>query len=379
MQLLTGGLKLALAGALSLGLSACQGMIPRTGPSKGEIFDSSVQRAGDTYVVTVNDSIARAAEYTPTLAFSPGFRNAPVLNADTIRAGDTLGMMVWENVPEGLLGIGGSPAPLERIQVDSTGDIFVPYVGRIRAAGKTPDQLRNEISETLGTQTPDPQVMVTRIAGDGATVSVSGMVGAQGVYPIERSTRTLSAMLARAGGLTIEPEIAKVTVLRGTTSGTIWFDSLYATPANDIALREGDRVLVENDERYYVALGATGRQARIRFESQELSAIEALAQVGGLSTTTADPTGIFLLREENQDIARRITGQPDLTGPQKIAYVFNLTEGKGLFAARTFTIRDEDTLYVTEAPISQFNKAISAILGTSITTVASVQTVSNPN
>ena len=45
-------------------------------------------------------------------------------------------------------------------------------------------------------QTPDPQVEVRRVAGDGATVSVMGGVRSPGVYPIEAPTLRLSAMLA---------------------------------------------------------------------------------------------------------------------------------------------------------------------------------------
>lgn len=355
-------------------LAGCEGAIPRTGPTKDEVFESSVQRNGDTYVVLVNRGIAQAAEYSPPLGFSNSFRNAAVLEPDEIRPGDTLGLMIWENVQEGLLEVAGTPAPLTQIQVDGEGKVFVPYAGRVTAAGKTPEELRKELYDILGAQTPDPQILVTRAAGDGATVSVSGSVGAQGVYPIERPTRRLSSMLARAGGVTIEPEIAQVTVLRGNLTGKVWFNSLFQTPTNDIALRAGDRILVEADERFYVALGATGRQSRIRFESQELSAMEALAQVGGLSTLTADPTGIFILREEPDFVARKVTGQTDLKGNKRVAYIFDLTSGEGLFAARDFTIRDEDTIYVTEAPVTQFNKAVSAVFG-SLTTVASVQTL----
>ncbi|MEM1130873.1 MAG: polysaccharide biosynthesis/export family protein [Pseudomonadota bacterium] len=337
--------------------------------------DVSVMRGGTAYVVVVNEGIARATEYMPPFGFNSGFRGAPVIGADTIQAGDTLNLTVWENVDQGLLNVGGAPAPLATIQVDSNGFIFVPYAGRVEAAGKTPEQLRQLITTRLSTQTPDPQVMVGRAAGDGATVSVSGKVTAQGVYPIERPTRRLSSMLARAGGVTVEPEIAIVTVLRGGESGRVWFNSLYDTPANDIALRSGDRILVEADERFFVALGATGRQTRIRFESQELSAMEALAQVGGLAPFAADPTGIFLLREEPPEIARQVLGVPNLTTPAKIAYIFDLTKGEGLFVARNFIIRDEDTIYVTEAPVTQFNKAVSAVFG-SLTTVSSIQTIS---
>ncbi len=94
---------------------------------------------------------------------------------------------------------------LEEVQVDGAGFIFVPYAGRIRAAGNSPEAIRRTITRKLEEQTPDPQVQVRRLAADGATVSPVGAIGGQGVYPIERPTRTLSAMLARAGGIAIEP------------------------------------------------------------------------------------------------------------------------------------------------------------------------------
>ena len=49
-----------------------------------------------------------------------------------------------------------------------------------------PEAIRKIITDRLKDQTPDPQVQVRRLAGDGATVSLVGAVGGQGVYPIER-------------------------------------------------------------------------------------------------------------------------------------------------------------------------------------------------
>ena len=131
---------------------------------------------------------------------------------------------------------GTSATLLEEIQVDGNGFIFVPYAGRIRAAGNSPEAIRRIITQKLALQTPDPQVQVRRVAGDGSTVSLIGSIGSQGVIAIERPTRTLSTMLARAGGVTISPEIAQITVLRGKERGKIWFQDLYDHPELDIAL-----------------------------------------------------------------------------------------------------------------------------------------------
>jgi polysaccharide export outer membrane protein len=354
-------------------LSSCA-LLPNAGPNKRQIFAGSVQKQGDAFIVAVNDRVTRATAVVPALGFSDAFKNAATLTSDTIRPGDTLGLTIWENVDDGLLaGAGTNSTILEEVQVDGAGFIFVPYAGRLRAAGNTPEALRRIITDRLKDQTPDPQVQVRRLAGDGSTVTLIGATG-QGVFPIERPTRTLAAMLANAGGISVEPDIAQVTVLRGDQQGKIWFQDLFNHPELDIALRGGDRILVEEDSRAFTALGATASQSRIPFETKNLSALEAIAQVGGLITTAADPTGVFIFRNEPAEVAGQVLGRSDLVGAQRLVYVLDLTEPNGLFMARDFVIRDGDTLYVTEAPLTQWNKTISALTG-SLGTVASLSTL----
>jgi len=364
----------ALLAAFAL-LASCA--LPRVGPNKREIFAGSVQKEGDAFVVSVNDRVTRATAVVPALGFSSAFQSAGRLTSDTIRPGDILGLTIWENVDDGLLASAGTNATiLDEVQVDSAGFIFVPYAGRLRASGNTPERLREMITERLQDQTPDPQVQVRRVAGDGSTVSLVGAVGAPGIYPIERPTRNLTAMLARAGGIAIQPEVAQIVVNRGDQQGKVWFQDLYKHPGLDIALRGGDRILVEEDTRAFTALGATSSQARVQFQTQELSALEAIAQVGGLISTSSDPTGVFVFRNEPAEIAGQVLGRDDLQGAQRMVYVLNLTEPNGMFVARDFVIRDDDTLYVTEAPYAQWTKTISLISG-SITPVSSISSLAD--
>jgi polysaccharide export outer membrane protein len=86
--------------------------------------------------------------------------------------------------------------------------------------------------------------------------------------------------------------------------------------------------------------------------------------VGGLNTSTADPTGVFVFRNEPAEIANAVLGRTDLVGDQRMVYVLDLTQPTGMFEARDFLIRDGDTVYVTEAPFVQWNKTLSAITGT---------------
>lgn len=357
--------------AVVVSLSACG--LPRSGPNKAEIISGSVEKNGNAHIVNVSDRVSQAANVSPKLGFGSSFKNAGVVGSDTVRPGDVLSISIWENVDQGILTTAGTPAALKQVQVDGSGYIFIPYAGRIKASGNSPEAIRRIITNKLAEQTPDPQVVVNRKAGDGATVTIAGSAGGQGVFPIERPTRTLSSMLSSSGGIKSSPEITKITVRRGKQVGHVWYPDLFKHPELDIALRGGDRILVEEDTRSYTAMGASGAQKRVRFESQSLSAMDALAQVGGLSNSTADPTGIFVLRDEGPRVANAVLGRTDLRGTQRMVYILNLTKTNGMFIARDFMIRDGDTVYITEAPYVQWTKVLSALTGT----LASAGSISN--
>ncbi len=176
-------------------------------------------------------------------------------------------------------------------------------------------------------------------AGQGRVVSVQGRVRTPGLYPIERPTERLLAMLARAGGVTEEPEVVRLKLRRGAVTGEIWVQDLYDNPANDVALHSGDALIAERDRRIFTALGA----------------------VGGLVDATADPTGVFIFRNEPATIAARIL--PGVTSGQsrRVVYLLDLTKPGGLFLAREFIMRDGDTLYVTSAPFTKWMKILQSL------------------
>ncbi len=354
--------KKALLGCIVLAVAGCA--LPRSGPNKAEIYAGSVDKQGDIFIVEVDPSVVQATQRESETGFPASFRRAGVVGPDTIQPGDTIGLTIYENVDDGLLSNrGASASMLSGLQVDGAGFIYIPYAGRIKAAGNSPERLRQIVTEKLAAQTPDPQVIVTRAPGPGGTVTISGNAGAQGVFPIEASTRTLAGMLASSGGVKVDPKVARITVVRRGQKGVIWYQDMFADPSLDIALRAGDQIFIESDPRTFTSAGATGNSL-VSFPEAELSAMEALLLVGGLQTTSSDPTGVFVFRDEPSEVANRVLGRTDLIGSQRMAYVLNMTEPTGIFEARDFQIRDGDTIYVTEAPFVQWSKSIAAITGT---------------
>ena len=86
-------------------------------------------------------------------------------------------------------------------RVETDGTISFPYIGRIRAVGKTEDELARTIESRLASRqiVTDPHVLV-EVTGFGTQASVQGQVGNPGVYTLDRAT-TLAQLLSRAGGV----------------------------------------------------------------------------------------------------------------------------------------------------------------------------------
>ena len=358
---LSWGRKLALASAIAA-LAACG--VSRDGPTMGEIYEGSVLRSGEAHIIAVNRAVAQVANRPNSMGFSHNLRAGAILNTDTIRAGDVVSVNIYENVPEGLLAPSTARnAVITELQVDNQGFIFVPYAGRVRAAGKSPEALRAELTSALDQQTPEPQVIVSRAPGDASSVSVTGGVTTQGVYPISRATQRLSGMIAQAGGISVPLETAQVLITRGNRQDSAWLQDIYSHPSLDIALRAGDRILVRQDQRAFSVLGATGASSRMTFDTQTISAIDAIAMAGGLDPLRADPQGVFIFRDEVPEVASAILGGMQVVGDQRFVYVLDLTQPMGMFNARDFKIRDGDTIFVTEAPSVLWSRQIASLTG----------------
>jgi polysaccharide export outer membrane protein len=356
-------LRFWLAAGLILSLGACA--LPRSGPDYSELTAPAPQDL-QFDVVRVNPAVVAATRIDERSGFAISFTEARAENTATVAPGDVMAITVWENIDQGLLnpqGIGATPLP--HVKVDEKGFIFVPYVGLIRATGRTLSQLRETIRTRLAEKTLNPQVDVFPVNGQGRVVSVQGRIRAPGLYPIERPTERLLAMLAGAGGVTEDPEVIRLKLRRGAVTGEIWVQDLYDNPVNDVALRSGDALIAERDRRIFTALGAVGRPSMVPFPVRDLSAERAMGAVGGLLDASADPTGVFVFRNEHAGIAAKFlpgaASQSGTRNPRRVVYLLDLTKPGGLFLAREFIMRDGEALYVTSAPFTKWMKILQSV------------------
>ena len=134
------------------------------------------------------------------------------------------------------------------IQVDASGDISLPLVGRVRAAGKTGTELSAEIANKLGERyLVDPQVSVAVAGSVSQKVTVQGEVAEPGVYDIKGPTTLLEA-LSLAKGETRVAALNEVVVFRtidGQRYGGVFdVESIRSGAATDPKVIGNDVIIV---------------------------------------------------------------------------------------------------------------------------------------
>lgn len=121
-----------------------------------------------------------------------------------IGAHDTIGVAVFQE-PE---------LSVEKAQVDAAGNITLPLIGTVAAAGKTAGELSALIEQRLGAKyLEDPQVTVSVGGSVSQKVTVQGEVNQAGVYEIKGRTSLLEA-LAMAKGESKVASLKEVVVFR---------------------------------------------------------------------------------------------------------------------------------------------------------------------
>ena len=140
------------------------------------------------------------------------------------------------------------PQLSQSLQVRPDGKITLPLLGDIVAAGSTPIQLTNTLTERLREYVTTPVVTVIVAEATPPRIYVMGEVNSPGAQPMQGPTSVLQA-LAVAGGFKDFANPKKIRILRKGPNGateTIDFNYKEAVerPGRPLMLQAGDTVIV---------------------------------------------------------------------------------------------------------------------------------------
>lgn len=135
-------------------------------------------------------------------------------------------------------------------EVDGSGNIALPLIGAVPAAGKTVRELENEIKRRLGARyLQNPQVTVSIKDAVGQRITIDGAVRKAGIIQARGQTTLLQA-IAESGGFTEIADQGNVIVIRMTEKGRMAarFDAnaIRAGQMADPTLYGGDTIIVDD-------------------------------------------------------------------------------------------------------------------------------------
>ncbi len=163
-----------------------------------------------------------------------------------IGAQDMLAINVWKEQELSLNGV----------EVRLDGKISVPLIDDVQAAGLTPTQLKEAITERLKEYVTAPQVtvIVTRVGSK--NVYVLGEVAREGAIPLQPQMRVLDA-LAISGGFSPFAGKNRIKIIRGHGSPPAEFTFDYDAfvdgkdVAQNILLLPGDQIIVPEERPFW--------------------------------------------------------------------------------------------------------------------------------
>jgi len=354
-----------------MALAGCTNL-PASGPSTADIVAPPSESSNYGFeLIDLTAASLAVLNSRPVDSFNGSFGDRSGAVESRIGIGDYVAVTIWEAGAGGLFSAplttdrftpGARTATIPEQAVARDGTISVPYAGRVGVAGKTAAEVQHTIEERLAGKAIQPQILVTVSRPVSSTVAVTGEVASGGRIPLSNKGDRILDVIAAAGGIRAPVNETEVRLTRGSRTLAVPMITIVNNPRENIYLRGGDTLTLVRNPRTFIAAGATGRNTDIPFDADAMNLAQAIAKSGGLLDFRADPEGVFLYRFESSDLLRRIKPDSPLLGQGRlipVIYRVNLRDPNGLFVAQGLRMQRGDILYVSNAPLTDMQKAFS--------------------
>ncbi|MGY4502472.1 polysaccharide export outer membrane protein [Bradyrhizobium sp. GM24.11] len=372
--------------AVLLSSAGCS-IMPMSGPEDHVIKSEQTVNGPEYGLVKLTPTVVDIVrEYGPgAIAGSfPDNRPPPSIK---FGIGDVVAVSIFEAAAGGLFipaeaGVRpGNFVSLPNQNVDSAGFITVPYAGAIKANGRTPSEIQQDIVKAIGNRAIEPQVVVSLITQNTSLISVLGEVNSPTRLTANAAGERILDVISRAGGPKGQGWETWVTLERHGKRATVPFGALVYTPMNNVWVHPGDTIYVYREPQIFLAFGASGSQGQFPFDMWKINMAQAMAKAGGLLDAQAEPSGVYVYRREPRELAERLgVDCSKFVGPTvPVVYNADFRDPAAYFLATKFDMRDKDVLFaanaatVDTAKFLQFVRVVIATANDTIVTANNAQ------
>lgn len=266
---------------------------------------------------------------------------------------DVLFITVWDH-PE-LTAPGGSQqtnAANARVVRDD-GTLFYPFIGNVRVAGLSLEELRDIITNKLSRYIESPQVDVNVMEYHSKKITVSGAFTSPGSITVNAEPMTLTQAVGIAGIDQDRADLSSLVLTRNGKSYTLDYDQLTRNPSDisKVYMRAGDHLhLTLNDNRKVFVMGEVRSPRTIPYSTSSITLSEVLATAGGPLQETSSGREVYVIR-----------GVENLENQKATVFQLNARSPSAFVLADQFEMQPQDVVFVGAAGITRWNRFVSQL------------------
>jgi polysaccharide biosynthesis/export protein len=276
-----------------------------------------------------------------------------------IGVGDLVRITVWDH-PELTNPAGNTTGQLQGQVVLPDGTFYFPFLNKVRAVGRTTEEIRIEMTKNLEQFIRSPQVDVTvqQTGFRSQKFYVSGEVGQPGFFPITDVPTRLSDAIAQARGLNREADLDNITLQRNNQTYVLnAYKLLYQGDlSQNIFLQDGDVLNIPDRRlRKVFLMGEVIRPSSFVMPVGKLTLAEVLSDVGGINQNTANAQQVYVIRQRSAEVGNAEVASLDI-------FHLDSTSPTSVLYADQFEMQPRDVVYVDPVRLVRINRLLGTIL-----------------
>lgn len=276
-----------------------------------------------------------------------------------VGSGDVLFIYVYGETERlsAALAKGAAINPVFEKIVRDDGTIFYPNAGIIKVEGKTVEEIRLLLTNSLSSVLNNPQIDVSVSEFNSQKIVLSGNFTNAGTLPVTSVPVTLSEAMANAkpfgeNGQRFLGDLTSVKFTRDGYTYDIDYEYLARNSQiqNYIYLKSGDVIhLPDNSLSQVHVLGEASSPISINLRRKSIPLSVALAQAKGLNQSTSKGKEVYILRPKDYEGKPRIF-KSDMSSPT------------GYLVASEFNLQSQDIVFISTAGVTSWSRFINQVL-----------------
>ncbi|MFB2537879.1 MULTISPECIES: polysaccharide biosynthesis/export family protein [unclassified Acinetobacter] len=237
--------------------------------------------------------------------------------------------------------------------IDSSGYLSLPMIGRVKAAGRTLNELTNTLRSQYSRYLRTPDVTARVISYQGQRYVVNGQVLKSGQYNISDQPVSLYTALSMAGGINPETgDSSNIQLIRNGKTYTLnTFDLEKAgLSLHRLLIHPNDTIFVSSrqNQKVYV-MGESNKSQSIVLRDQGMSLSDVLGESEGLNPNSASAGRIYVMRTDEQ------------TGKSHI-YQLDLSHLGNFALANQFMMQRNDIVYIDATGLTRWQRIVNQLV-----------------